>query len=202
VRSVVTRKSVDFKKLIDIIPSNPVPNFFFKNSGGYQFSDASKEWGTDEPSFSNGSAYGDLDNDGDLDLVINNVNRPAFLYRNETNKLYPENHYLKFNLHGVGSNVSALGTQITLESKGQKFYLEQMPMRGFESTVDNRPNFGLGSLAVVDKVRIKWPNGKVTELDSVKTNQTLTLYQKDGKAEGAKTEDPEDFFSTTKQSNP
>jgi len=77
---------VDFKKLIDIIPSNPVPNFFFKNSGGYQFSDASKEWGTDEPSFSNGSAYGDLDNDGDLDLVINNViGRPSFTAMRPTN---------------------------------------------------------------------------------------------------------------------
>ena len=187
VRSVVTRKSVDFKKLIDIIPSNPVPNFMFKNAGGYQFSDASKEWGIDEPSFSNGSAYGDLDNDGDLDLVVNNVNMPAFLYRNETNKLHPENHFLKFNLHGVGGNVAALGTQITLESKSQKFYLEQMPMRGFESTVDSRPNFGLGSITVLDKARIVWPDGKVTELDSVKTNQTLTLYQKDGKAAESKT---------------
>jgi len=183
VRSVVTRKVVDFKKLIDIIPSNPVPNFFFKNSGGYEFSDFSKEWGTDEPGFSNGSAYGDLDNDGDLDLVVNNVNMPSFIYRNETNKLYPQNHYLKFVLQGEGGNVSALGTQITIASKDQTFYLEQMPMRGFESTVDNRPNFGLGSIAMVDKVRITWPDGKVTELDSVRTNQTLVINQKSGKTE-------------------
>ncbi|HEV8513483.1 MAG TPA: CRTAC1 family protein, partial [Cyclobacteriaceae bacterium] len=183
VRSVITRRDVDFKKLIDIIPSNPIPNFFFKNNGSYQFSNSSKEWGTDQPGFSNGSAYGDLDNDGDLDLVVNNVNMQAFVYRNEANKLYPDNHYLKFILQGENGNTSALGTQITVETKGGKFYLEQMPMRGFESTVDNRPNFGLGSTMVADKVRIKWPDGMVTELDSVKTSQTLVVQQKSGKPE-------------------
>jgi hypothetical protein len=195
VRSVVTRKSVDFKKLIDIIPSNPVPNFFFKNSGNLEFADYAKEWGIDEPSFSNGSAYGDLDNDGDLDLVVNNVNMPSFIYRNETNKLHPENHYLKFVLKGEGGNVAALGTQITLETKGQKIYLEQMPMRGFESTVDNRPNFGLGSVSSVDRVTIKWPNGKVTTLDSVKTNQIIVADQKDGKkSEPSKADKKEKLF--------
>ena len=183
VRSVVTRKAVDFRKLIDIIPSNAVPNFFFKNEGHLAFPDFSKEWGTNEPGFSNGSVYGDLDNDGDLDLVVNNVNMEPFVYRNETNSLHPENHYLKFVLQGESGNTSALGTQITLESNGQKFYLEQMPMRGFESTVDSRPNFGLGNLTVVDKVKIKWPDGKVTELDSVNTNQTIIAKQKDGKPE-------------------
>ncbi|HTH58085.1 MAG TPA: VCBS repeat-containing protein [Cyclobacteriaceae bacterium] len=181
VKTVITKKAVDYKKLIDIIPSNPVPNFFFKNEGSYKFSNASHDWGIDEPSFSNGSAYGDLDNDGDLDLVVNNVNMEAFLYRNESHTLHPNNHYLKFELKGEGANTAALGTQITIEAKNKLLYLEQMPMRGFESTVDSRPNFGLGDLSVVDKVKIRWPDGKITELDSVKTNRTIVALQKDGK---------------------
>jgi len=181
VKSVVTGRNVDFKKLIDIIPSNPISNFFFKNSGNFTFNNFAKEWGVDAPGFSNGSAYGDLDNDGDLDLVVNNVNMPAFIYRNEANKVLPKNHYLKFILQGEKENVHALGTKITLLAKGQKFYLEQMPMRGFESTVDDRPNFGLGEITLVDKVRIEWPDGKVTEMDSVKVNQTIIAQQKNGK---------------------
>ena len=105
----------------------------------------------------------------------------AFIYRNESEKMYPENHYLKFILQGEGKNLQALGTKITIEGGGSKFYLEQMPMRGFESTVDSRPNFGLGTLDQVEKISIEWPDGKVTEMDSVKTNQTLSVSQKEGK---------------------
>jgi len=180
VKSIVSGRQIDYKKLIEIIPSNPIPNFIFQNKGNYQFDDKSKEWGLLEPSFSNGSAYGDLDNDGDLDLVVNNVNMEAFIYRNESEKIYPENHYLKFILEGEGKNLQALGTKITIEGGGTKFYLEQMPMRGFESTVDARPNIGLGTLDRVEKIYIEWPDGRITEMDSVKTNQTISVSQKEG----------------------
>lgn len=181
VKSVMQNKKVDYKKLVDIIPSSPVPNYAFHNQGNYQFKNMAKEWGLATPGFSNGSAYGDLDNDGDLDLVVNNVNMESFVYRNETNKMIPENHFLKFVLKGTDKNTKAIGSKITIESGGERFYLEQMPIRGFESTMDSRPNFGLGKLAVVDRVRVDWPDGSVTELDSVKTNQTITLDQKDAK---------------------
>lgn len=179
VKMVVSNNKVDYKKLVDIIPSTPVPNHFFKNLGNLKFHDESINWIGDEKGFSNGSAYGDLDNDGDLDLVVNNVNLIVSLYRNRANEQYPQNHYLKFNIQGSDKNTQALGAKITILDGYNKFYLEQMPMRGFESTVDFRPNIGLGTLAVVNKIIVEWPDGNITELDSVKTDQTLTLNQKD-----------------------
>jgi hypothetical protein len=181
VKSVVVNQKVDYKKLVDVIPSNPISNYAFSNSGNFNFTNKAAEWGLAQPGFSNGSAYGDLDNDGDLDLVVNNVNMESFVYRNETDKLLPENHYLKFELIGEGKNTQALGTKITLCVGDEKLYLEQMPMRGFESTVDARPNFGLGKRAIVDKAIIEWPDGRITVLDSVKSNQTIRLKQSDSK---------------------
>ncbi len=181
VRTVVAGKQVDYQKLIDIIPTHPVSNFVFANKGNFQFVNSTKSWGLDEPSFSNGSAYGDLDNDGDLDLVVNNVNMPAFVFRNNSEKVFPKNHYLKFILIGEGKNIHALGSKITIQANGKEYYLEQMPMRGFESTMDGRPNFGLGELEIADQIKVDWPNGKTTVLESVRTNQTLTLKQQDAK---------------------
>jgi len=179
VKMVVSNNKVDYKKLVDIIPSNPVPNHFFKNFGNLEFYDESLKWLGDEKGFSNGSAYGDLDNDGDLDLIINNVNLPVSILRNSTNELFPQNHYLKFVLHGDGNNKQALGSKITIMDGDNEFYIEQMPMRGFESTVDFRPNIGVGSLDKVSKVLVEWPDGKITQLDSVNTDQTIILEQKD-----------------------
>ena len=181
VKSVMSKKTVDYKKLTEIIPSNPIPNFAFHNLGNLAFNNSASEWGLATPGFSNGSAYGDLDNDGDLDLIVNNVNMQSFVYRNETNKLLADHHFLKFVLKGEGKNTFAIGTRITGESQGEKFYVEQMPIRGFESSVDPRPNIGLGKIAMLDKITVEWPDGKVTVLDSVKSNQIITLEQRDGK---------------------
>jgi hypothetical protein len=179
VMSIVSGKNVDYRKLIDAIPSVKIPSYTFKNSGNYSFENVSESWGLATPSHSNGSVYGDLDNDGDLDLVVNNVNMPMYIYRNETNQLLPENHWLKVILKGELKNTEAVGARITVKKMGKQVYLEQMPMRGYLSTVDPRPNFGLGNLTTVDSLIVEWPDARVTILTNVKTDQILTLSQKD-----------------------
>jgi ASPIC and UnbV./FG-GAP repeat. len=181
VMSIVTGNNVNYKKLIDAIPSVKLANYAFKNMGNNKFQNMSAQWGLGEPGFSNGAAYGDLDNDGDLDLVINNVNEPMSIYRNETNHMLPDNHYLKVVLKGEPGNTQAIGAKITVKNKGKIIYLEQMPMRGYLSTVDPRPNLGLGPLTMVDSLIVVWPDDRTTIMTDVKTDQTLTLSQKDAK---------------------
>ena len=179
VMSIVSGNNVDYKTLIDAIPSVKIPSYAFKNTGNYRFQNLATSWGLDDPGFSNGAAYGDLDNDGDLDLVVNNVNMPMFIYRNETNHQLPDNHSLKVILKGEPGNTAAIGAKVTIKHKGKLVYLEQMPMRGYLSTVDPRPNLGLGPLTMVDSLIVEWPDDRITLMTNVKTDQVLTLYQKD-----------------------
>lgn len=176
VKSIVSANRVDYKKLVELIPSNPVPDYAFKNRGGFKFENVAKPWGLGEPNFSNGSAYGDLDNDGDLDLVINHVNSEASVFRNSARELGNAN-YLKFLLKGSKKNTQAIGARIEILNGDSSFYIEQVPNRGFESSVDPRPNLGLGKIDTVDLVRVYWPDGKFTQLENVATNQTLILSQ-------------------------
>lgn len=179
VMSIVKGKDVNYRALIDAIPSVKIPSYAFKNLGDYRFKDEAASLGLGTPGFSNGAAYGDLDNDGDLDLVVNNVNLPMYIYRNETSQKLPGNHYLKVILNGEGANTAAIGTKVTAKNKGKFIYLEQMPMRGYLSTVDFRPNLGLGSTTVIDSLIVEWPDGRTTIQTNVKADQTLTLNQKD-----------------------
>jgi len=179
VMSIMSGNNVDYRKLIDGIPSVKIPSYAFKNMGDYQFRNMADQWGLGNPGFSNGSAYGDLDNDGDFELVVNNVNMPMYIYKNETNDILPENHYLKIILNGEQKNTEAIGTKVTVKHGGKQFYVEQMPMRGYLSTIDPRPNLGLGNLTMVDTLLVEWPDDRVTLLTNIQTNQTLTLNQKD-----------------------
>lgn len=178
-QAIITQKGVDFKKLVEFIPVEAVPNYMFVGKGDLQFSNQSEDWGLAAPSHSNGSAYGDLDNDGDLDLVVNNVNMPAFIYRNETSRFDPTHNYLSVSLKGEGENTFALGAKVTLRAEGKIFHLEHMPMRGFQSSMDYRLFFGLGTISNIDTLEVLWPNGQWSQILDVKTNRQLVLDYKE-----------------------
>jgi len=178
VRAILQQGKGGIQKMIDTIPSQPIPNYAFQNNKNLTFTNKAAAWGLGEPSFSNGSAYGDLDNDGDLDLVVNNVNMPPFVYRNNADTLL-KNNYLSLNLQGNAPNTFALGAQVTLWSNGKTYYQELAPMRGFESCVDHRLHFGLGKTNKIDSLKVLWTTGQITVLQNIKSNQLLSLKQSD-----------------------
>ncbi|NCO63071.1 MAG: VCBS repeat-containing protein [Flavobacteriales bacterium] len=174
-KSIVENNEVDYKRLIEIIPSNKVKNHAYKNSGNLKF-DKYEDSGLWTESFSNGAAYGDLDNDGDLDLVVNNLNMKAFVYKN-TIADKEEANYIKLVLKGENKNTNAVGAKVKILD--YNFSIENQPIRGFQSSMDPRINFGLPSNAPLT-IHITWPTGKQTTLKDVKVNQTLILSENDG----------------------
>jgi hypothetical protein len=182
VREILRKEKKVIQRLVDSIPSNQLPNYAFKNNGDFTFTNMAAEWGLGLPTHSNGSAYGDLDNDGDLDLVLNNVNMPPCLYENQSEKVIPENKTISFALHGESLNSLAIGANISIYVDDKVLYQEVSPMRGFMSTVDAKLHFGVGNKSTVDSVKITWPDGKQTFLSKITTNKLYDLFQKDSKS--------------------
>ncbi|MBD0298224.1 MAG: VCBS repeat-containing protein, partial [Flavisolibacter sp.] len=167
--------------LVQGIPSSDVTNYLFKNNGDLTFSNKSSDWGFTKPSNSNGAAYADLDNDGDLDLIINNINSSAFIYQNEANKQL-KHHYLRVKLQGANGNTQGIGAKVWIYAKGKQQYLEQMPARGYQSSVSPVLHLGLGSDATIDSLRVVWQSGKEQVLSNIKADQVLTLEEKNATA--------------------
>ncbi|MBN3521667.1 VCBS repeat-containing protein [Algoriphagus lutimaris] len=176
---IISQEGVNFKALVDPIPINPIPNYAFRNLGELKFENKAEDWGLGKAIHSNGAAYGDLNNDGTLDLVVNNVNQPSQIFKNQGKSINPTHHFIQIQLQGKGKNSHAIGTQIRLEAEGKIFYVEQMPNRGFQSSVDPKITIGLGVLAKLESIEILWPDGKYTELKNQAADQLLVLNWED-----------------------
>lgn len=165
--------------LLGEIPIVKIPNYAFKNNGDLTFKDVSETWGLNQASFSNGAAYADLDRDGDLDLVSNNINDSAFVYRNNLVESTPEKaHYLRVVFKGEGYNLNGLGAKMTLYYDGNNTQVyEHSPYRGYLSTVEPVAHFGLGDHQTIDSATVVWPNGKQQVLKNIKADQVLTVSQ-------------------------
>jgi len=168
-------------RLVAKMPHAAHPNYLFHNNGNLTFTNVAAAWGVGVAGFSNGAAYVDLDNDGALDLVVNNVNAPAAIYRNHARQLDSTSHYLTVTLRGAGANTGGIGAKVMIAAGGTHQMSEAMPTRGFESAVDPRLHFGMGTTTAVDSLTVVWPDGRAQVLTNLTADRTITLAQTDAK---------------------
>ncbi len=176
----------NIRKEIEKLSGVRKPNFLFRNNGDLTFTDKAKEWGLDQPSYSNGAAYADFDNDGDLDLITNNINDEAFVYRNQliNDQSRNDHSFLRVKLKGENGNNHGYGTAIELFTDGKHYYAEHETIRGYKSTVDDIEHFGLGKVSkgTIDSIRVTWLGGNTQVLRDVPVNQTITVASSDAVA--------------------
>ena len=169
----------EWDKLLNYMPSEAVSNYMFKNNGDLSFNQVMEDWGMDQKSWSNGAAYGDLDNDGDLDLVVNNIDQEAFLYENQQN----QSKFIRFKFSGPIHNPMAFGTKVFVYHESQFQYQQHYLTRGYRSSMEPIMHFGLGQDSVLEKIEVIWPDGKASLYHDVTSNQVMHL--KYGDAETA-----------------
>ncbi|TDS19079.1 VCBS repeat protein [Maribacter caenipelagi] len=185
---------VDLEKAVSMVPSQPLKNYAYKNQGDLVFENISNEWGLDDESFSNGSAYADFDNDGDLDLVTNNINNEAFIYRNNS-ETHLDKNFLRIKLKDE-TNKPIFGSRVNIYTEKGIQTLEATNVRGIYSTSESTLHFGLHSLTKVDSLSILWANGNTTVQRNIKANQFLEISSNDSEFTTIKTENSKSYLFT------
>lgn len=181
----------DAFEILDMAPSTLIPNYVFRNNGDLTFQKYSEDWGLDDKFMSQGAAYADLDNDGDLDIILNNMDTTASIYRNNSS----ENNFLRLNLIGEDGNFRGLGARIEINYDNKTGISEANPSRGFMSNSESQVHFGLGKVNEVDRVTVTWSDGNSQTLNNVKANQTLHLKQSDAAGPAPLGKDNESIFT-------
>jgi len=197
-RSPEFRQSTNEQKatyIINLFQENKIPNYLYKNNGDLTFSKKTMEWGMNQPSFSGGAAVGDLDNDGDLDVVVNNIDESAFLYENKAEQL--PHHYLKIKLKGPKNNPTGLGAKVTLKYGDQLQFHEFKTVRGYLSSVEPLLHFGLGTTTRIETCEIVWGDGKKQTLKEVAADQLLKINYQEAKLEDSVAPKRTTLFSET-----
>ncbi len=169
---------LDLDKALEILPSQPLKNYAFKNKGSLEFEKIADEWGLDQASFSNGAVYADFDNDGDLDIITNNINQEAFVYRNNSETKENAN-FLRIQLKNK-ENQSVFGTKVFLYQEDEIQMVETTNVRGIYSTSEPSVHFGIGAQEKVDSIVVHWPNHTKTVKKNISSNTTLNLQMQDG----------------------
>ena len=166
---------LSFAEFLTHIPGEITAPYLYKNAGNDKFQNLTADYGLDEAVVSNGAVYADLDNDGDPDIITNNIDQYASIYRNNSEKLNPENHFIQFSLSGTKANPLGIGSKIFIYLKDKTIYQEQVLSRGFQSSVDPRIAVGLGNQEQIDSVKIIWPDDSYQTLYNIKANQFIKL---------------------------
>ncbi|MAL12940.1 MAG: hypothetical protein CL554_05870 [Algoriphagus sp.] len=167
------------KRQIEMLPSVQLPNYTFHNQGNLKFKAKAKEFGLDQASYSNGSTYADLDNDGDLDLIVNNLNQPAFIYRNKSESL--GHNYVSVELKSAGNNPFAIGAEVKVITPEKKYRQLLSTSRGFQSGTSTNLIFGLGKVDKIDAIQVRWPDGTFEQFEGLSINQKHLLIKGGGK---------------------
>lgn len=190
-------KREDLLNMVKNMPSSNLTNYIYRNNRNLTFENVTQEWGLNQPANSNGVAYADLDNDGDLDLIVNNINSKAFVYQNLSVEK-DQTNYLQVKLVGDDQNSLALGASVKLYSQGKTQFLEQNIHRGFQSSVSPILHFGLGNVSIVDSLVVTWPDGRESTEINVQANQQLVLNQSDsGKSSNSSISTPASIFKAS-----